>query len=184
MNVGMRWSRKASLVASALTLTTGLAATTAAAAPRPHPSIDLPRHQAPKASHRSAALPGGGVQIVQDRTNLCLTVRAANAGNGAAVSVDSCNGNPEQLWAFDAQGELRNGLGTCLDNTDFNGYNGGGVETWACLGQTAVQWHVNGLYIVNANGHCLDLSAGNPAPGATVQLYNCNTDGNQGWRIG
>jgi Ricin-type beta-trefoil lectin domain len=65
-------------------------------------------------------------------SNLCVDVQWGSTANGTPLQLWPCNGTPAQQWTYDRRtGQLRNGLGTCMDQR-FSVYPGSVVGTWAC----------------------------------------------------
>jgi hypothetical protein len=64
--------------------------------------------------------------------NLCVNVQGGSPNNGTPLQLSACNGTPGQQWTYDrSTGQLRNGLGTCMDQRWQ--VNPGTVPgTWAC----------------------------------------------------
>ncbi|WP_409463245.1 RICIN domain-containing protein [Amycolatopsis sp. GA6-003] len=175
-------------IACLATATTGIgllvAGPATATVPKPGP---LPADAAHPRSAPAAQRPGeklSGVMIVWTGNNLCLTVRGANPGPGAAVSTEGCTGSPEQRWSFEGNGTIKSELGTCLDIDWNNAGRGAGVNTWTCYGGDAQQFHTEGASLRNLDKNCLDVSFGNTWLGASVQMWQCDGGGTQAWRVG
>jgi len=66
---------------------------------------------------------------------MCLDANSNNyPKNGDTIQLWGCDTNPEQIWEFDAAGQLKNTQsGTCLD-ANSNGYpnNGDNLQLWGC----------------------------------------------------
>jgi hypothetical protein len=83
-----------------------------------HPAWDLTQLR-----HRISSEPAEG---------LCVDVQWGSAANGTPLQLWPCNGTPAQQWTYDrSTGQLRNGLGTCMDQRwSVNPRTVPG--TWAC----------------------------------------------------
>jgi hypothetical protein len=64
--------------------------------------------------------------------NLCVDVPGANTANGTPLQLYPCHGGANQQWTYDrTTGQIRNGIGTCMDQRW--SVNPGTVPgTWAC----------------------------------------------------
>jgi len=117
----------------------------------------------------------------------CLT--AASDTDGAIVTIESCNGGPNQKWTF-AGGSIKIFSNRCLDATAGNTTDGSKVQIWTCYDNTPNQlwsydkWN-NQLTWLN-KGKCLDLPSGSLADGNRIQLWGCNNGDNinQVWKSG
>jgi ricin-type beta-trefoil lectin protein len=139
-------------------------------------SADVPRAQ------QAALAPG--FMIASNMNNLCLDIRASNAGFGAYVDMDSCNGFVNQRWQFSGV-ELVTDLNSsakCLDVNNGNTGPGAGINTWGCHGGGPQQWQFVGPQLVNiASNRCLTIADANSGTGAAVVLENCVAAINQQW---
>jgi hypothetical protein len=83
-----------------------------------HPSWDFTQLQ-----HRISSEPAPG---------LCVDVPNASTANGTPLQLYSCHGGANQQWTYDrGTGQIRNGLGTCMDQR-WSVFPGSVVGTWAC----------------------------------------------------
>jgi len=113
----------------------------------------------------------------------CVDVAGANAANGTAVQLYTCNGSAAQQWTVGTDGTLR-ALGKCLDVKDVGTANGTGVQIWDCAGGSNQKWTASGRELVAANsGRCLDASNNSSADGTLLQIWDCTAAANQLWTL-
>lgn len=139
---------------------------------------------APRQSQPQQIHPQVGFMIASNlTTNLCLDIRASNAGVGATVGPEPCNGNNNQLWQWNGT-ELVSGLnGMCLDINDGNRLNGAGIDNWPCHGGSPQDWHWNGSQLQDDLNRCLGIAGVNPGTGAALVMWTCNGSPDQQWRV-
>ena len=81
----------------------------------------------------ATTLPYGGTK--------CLDASGQGAGNGTAVIIWDCNGQPNQQWAVNANGTITGvQSGLCLDAVGAGTASGTKMHLWACHGGANQQW--------------------------------------------
>jgi hypothetical protein len=134
---------------------------------------------APDRPQVSAAAP-----LVAELNGLCVDVRNGGLTNPRAIQTLSCSGNPDQRWAWPADGTLR-ALDECIDIT---GPVKGGVASvglTTCSGSATQQWKYSTNHeVVNVStkGMCLDIVGSNADESADLQVRTCRNAPNQKWR--
>jgi glucosylceramidase len=113
----------------------------------------------------------------------CLDVAGANAADGTAVQLYTCNGSAAQQWTVGTDGTVR-ALGKCLDVKDAGTANGSRLQIWACAGGTNQRWTAAGSALTAGNsGRCLDAVDNSSADGTPVQIWDCTGAANQQWSL-
>jgi glucosylceramidase len=127
--------------------------------------------------------PGGGTGQITGFGGKCLDVAGANAADGTAVQLYTCNGSAAQQWTVGTDGTLR-ALGKCLDVRDAGTANGSRLQIWACGGGGNQKWTAAGAALTAGNsGRCLDAADNSSADGTPVQIWDCTGAANQQWRL-
>lgn len=112
---------------------------------------------------------------------LCVDVFGGGSTPGTRVGIWTCNGQPNQQFAWQADGTIRYGA-LCLDASGGAGRNGDAIIVWTCNGGANQRWSgtADGQ-VVGINGRCLDLPGGKTTPGTGLILWDCNGGTNQRW---
>ncbi|MGI5243774.1 glycoside hydrolase family protein [Dactylosporangium sp. CA-139066] len=114
----------------------------------------------------------------------CVDVAGANAANGTAVQLYTCNGTAAQRWSVGAADGSVRALGKCLDVTGGSAADGAKVQLYDCNGTGAQRWTAGGGQLVNAgSGKCLDASGNSSADGTRLQIWACHGGANQRWTL-
>ena len=72
---------------------------------------------------------------------LCMDVAWGSTADGATVQLANCSGNPAQQFVLSAAGDLVNPQANkCVDVKDWNGNDGGLLQTWTCTGGSNQKW--------------------------------------------
>lgn len=80
---------------------------------------------------------------VRTQSDQCLDVTWGATGNGTAVQLATCSGNPAQRWVLTAAGDLVNPQSDkCLDVVDHVRANGALLQIWQCAGTPNQKWSV------------------------------------------
>jgi hypothetical protein len=115
--------------------------------------------------------------------SMCLA--AASSANGAAVTIEACDGSASQAWTYD--GKALEVLGAkCLDVTGGSTANGAKLQVWDCVtnGTNANQkWTRSGsTFQWTGKGKCVDLTGGATDAGTPAQSWSCSSGNpNQQW---
>jgi chitinase len=132
--------------------------------------------------------PGGGMRLVSQATNRCLTVEGATPGAGSRAVVFDCNGGANQNWTLTAAGELRVYSGSserCLDVRGGGSVLGAQLQIWPCTGNANQRFTAadKGWIRGQESGRCLDVKGGGNSPNNTpVVLWDCSqTASHQKW---
>jgi glucosylceramidase len=126
--------------------------------------------------------PGNSGQIT-GYAGKCLDVAGANAANGTAVNLFTCNGSPAQQWTVGTDGTLR-ALGKCLDVTGQGTANGTKLQIWDCAGGANQRFTASAGKLVAANsGRCLDVTGPSTADNTPIQIWDCFGGPNQLWTL-
>ncbi|WP_433366990.1 ricin-type beta-trefoil lectin domain protein [Actinoplanes sp. CA-142083] len=112
----------------------------------------------------------------------CVDVAGANAANGTAIQLYTCNGSTAQTWTAGADGTVR-ALGKCLDVAGANSANGTKVQLYDCNGTAAQQWAPNADGTLRSLGKCLDATGPSSADGTRLQIWDCFASANQKWTL-
>jgi hypothetical protein len=125
-----------------------------------------------------------GVQIKPQAVgNQCLDVAEANDGDGALVSLWTCNGSAAQRWSL-ANGKIQSDLPShrCLDVRAGNRRNGTVVGMYRCENVERQQWRFEGEHIVSGlQGMCLSVLDNNYGDGAAAVIWACARRPDQSW---
>ncbi|MFI0373472.1 RICIN domain-containing protein [Actinomadura sp. 1N219] len=124
-----------------------------------------------------------GVQI-KPRTaaGQCLDVADANDGNGAMVTLWTCNGSQAQRWSL-VDGRIQSDLPShrCLDVRAGNRGQGTLVGMYQCNSSPQQQWHFDRDRLISGlNRMCMSL-LNNFSDGAAVVNWPCNGNTDQSW---
>jgi glucosylceramidase len=112
----------------------------------------------------------------------CVDVAGANANNGTAVQLYTCNGTTAQQWTVGTDGTLR-ALGKCLDVAAANPANGTKVQIYDCNQTTAQTWTAGTDGTLRSLGKCLDATGPSSADGTKLQIWDCAAGANQRWTL-
>lgn len=117
---------------------------------------------------------------------LCLEPQGGSLTPGAFVVVNTCSpAAAAQKWTMTQDGYLRSAASPeyCLDGGGSTA-NGTKLRVNVCNGSNGQRFEVSPfgeLRTMFAPAVCLDVTNANAAPGAYVQLYQCNTTSAQRW---
>jgi hypothetical protein len=119
---------------------------------------------------------------------MCLDVAGWAAQGNFDVLLWECNEDPDQVWSFTPDGELRDALtGQCLDVAGYDSKQGNDVGTYRCEGEDDQRWQLarrrDGRFeLRNAkSGLCLDVSGRKGKRGDNVLLWACDGGVDQLW---
>ncbi len=114
----------------------------------------------------------------------CADVAGANAANGTAVQLYTCNGTAAQQWSRPGDGTLRS-LGKCLDVSGPGNADGTVAHLWDCHTGSSQKWTVDGSQrlVDQCSGKCLDVAGNTSADGTRLQIWACTTGANQKWTL-
>lgn len=132
-------------------------------------------------------------------TNKCLDIPWGEARAGLPVNQFTCHGGPAQRFDFQLSGfgtayRLRNtSSGLCV-TPQANGQGGYVLVQTACGGTAQQQFVLDGqasayavaqssLRWVQDPNYCVDVPSGRPTDGLQLQLYRCNGQSNQVFRL-
>jgi len=144
----------------------------------------------PIASGYVGNVPSGGAVTVGSGD--CLDAYGSNGNNepaappavpGQSVAINTCNGNPAQVFTFWPNGQIED-WGLCMDdNGDSNPSDTPVVNLQVCDGGYTQLWYEDSTgEIVNAaTGNCLDDPGRNTTPGTQLIAYPCHGSPNQLW---
>ncbi|WP_242894534.1 RICIN domain-containing protein [Actinomadura litoris] len=125
-----------------------------------------------------------GVQIKPQAVgNQCLDVAEANDGDGALVSLWTCNGSAAQRWSL-VNGRIQSDLPShrCLDVRAGNRRNGTVVGMYRCENVERQQWRFEGEHIVSGlQSMCLSVLDNNYGDGAAAVIWACARHPDQSW---
>jgi hypothetical protein len=127
--------------------------------------------------------------LVNPISHLCLDAPNGNTDNGIRLRIWSCNHAAAQKFAAYNASLLKPAApvamagGKCLDVAgDDTGGDGTTVGVWDCLPWAVDQhWTRNYDQSLSTLGRCLDVVGNSSAPGALVELFDCNGIGGQKW---
>ena len=131
-----------------------------------------------KAKYRGAGPIGGA-------TGKCIDDAGANANNGAAIQIWTCNGTNAQSWAWDSVDGTLRVFGKCMDVAGGGVANGTQVELWDCNGTGAQEWRwrKQNRLINPQSGRCLEVTGGGASDGTQLQLWDCTDSAAQVWHL-
>ena len=128
--------------------------------------------------------PGASTGAIQSGiSGYCLDDTNNANYNSAPVTIDPCNGSPQQQWTVGSDGTIQiNGL--CLDVQYNQKSNGAPIDLYQCNGQTNQQWtpNSNRELVGTASGICLDDPAFK-TNGTPEDIWDCNAGDNQQWTL-
>lgn len=119
--------------------------------------------------------------IVGNASHRCVDVAGGRAVNNNYTQIWDCrSGLNQQQWAF-VSGTLRS-MGMCLTAT---GSTGSALVVRACNGGSAQLFrHTSANDIVHSGTNtCVDVKDKKTAAGTRLQLWKCNGQANQKWRL-
>jgi hypothetical protein len=112
---------------------------------------------------------------------------AAGSTNGAAVTLQDCNGQAQQIWTPSernaAFGQLTDGNGSCLNVTGRVVADQATVGTVGCVISLSDTWTLAKDGSIRTLGRCLDVKGGAIADGTPVWSYQCTGDPAQFWQL-
>ena len=115
----------------------------------------------------------------------CLS--AAGSANGAAITIQDCLGQAQQIWTPTERsatfGQVTNGLGNCLNVTGRNVANGATVGTATCVASLSDTWTFAGDGSVRALGRCLEIKDAAVADGTLAWSNACSGGAAQVWQL-
>ncbi|MCJ0867795.1 ricin-type beta-trefoil lectin domain protein [Streptomyces sp. AP-93] len=117
------------------------------------------------------------------RSGLCLDAPGGNTANGTRLQIWHCNGLAPQKFFVNGGAPIIGPGGKCVDVAgDDNGTAGAPVMLWDCLSTAKdMYWTHRADGTLRTLGRCLDIDGNSTAPGALVQLWDCNGAGGQVW---
>jgi hypothetical protein len=99
-----------------------------------------------------------------------------------------CNDDPDHVWSFTSEGELRNTLNdTCLDAAGYKGEQGANVDVFRCENLDDQRWKLvprgQGTFELRnvKRGLCLDVNGRAGGRGDDVLLWACDGGADQLW---
>lgn len=128
--------------------------------------------------------PTGRVGQITGIAGKCVDVAGANAANGTAVQLWTCNGTNAQRWSIASNGTIQ-ALGKCMDVTGGGTANGTKVQLWDCNGTGAQVWQAQSNRTLRnpQSGRCLDATGPSSADGTRLQIWDCFGGSNQQWTL-
>ncbi|WP_306205296.1 RICIN domain-containing protein [Actinoplanes sp. RD1] len=131
------------------------------------------------ASTPSASPPPPGSRITAGRSGLCLA--AEYSGDGAPVTLRTCQATAVQQWEPAGDGTIR--LGTrCMDVAGAETKLGTIIQLAECNGNAAQLFRFeNGKLISGLNGNCVDARSGRVAAGVGAVIQRCAAVGDRTW---
>lgn len=122
------------------------------------------------------------ITIRSDLNLKCLDRADGVLDSGPAAQLRACTSTREQTWTRERAGVLRLGEG-CLDLAGKRQDDGTSAVVAPCDGTASQQWRPQaGGEVVNQwTGLCLDLTDGDLADGAPLQIWTCNGLPHQRW---
>jgi hypothetical protein len=119
---------------------------------------------------------------------MCLDVAGWASQGDADVLLWECNDDPDHVWSFTYDGELRNTMnGTCLDVAGYRGEQGAKVDVFRCESADDQRWKLvprgQGTFELRnvKRGLCLDVSGRAGGRGDKVLLWACDGGADQLW---
>jgi hypothetical protein len=105
----------------------------------------------------------------------CVDVRGANSADATPVQLYDCNGTNAQMWTVAPDGTLQ-AFGKCLDIIDDGTIASTKVQLWPCNGGGQQQWvpQANGSLFNPQSGLCLDVPYADASSGNQLQIWYCN----------
>jgi alpha-glucosidase (family GH31 glycosyl hydrolase) len=116
---------------------------------------------------------------------LCLDVRGGATTNGTPMQLYTCNHSAAQQITYTASNTVQV-LGKCVDASNAGTANGTPVQLYDCNVTGSQTWvaQADGELLNSQSGRCLDVPAGNTAPGAAqLQLQDCDASAAQSWKL-
>ncbi|WP_305785199.1 RICIN domain-containing protein [Symbioplanes lichenis] len=128
----------------------------------------------------TASPPPIGSRITAGESGLCLA--AEYAGDGAPVSLRTCQATETQQWQPVDDGTIR--IGTrCMDVAGAETKIGTIIQLAECNGNAAQLFRFeNGKLISGLNGNCVDARSGKVAPGVGAVIQRCAAVGARTWQ--
>jgi hypothetical protein len=120
---------------------------------------------------------------------MCLDVAGWAAQGNQDALLWECNDDPDQVWTFSADRELRDVLtGACLDVAGYDGAQGANVGVFRCERLDDQRWTLvprgQDTFELRSvkRGLCLDVKGNAGARGDDVMLWACDGASDQLWR--
>jgi hypothetical protein len=124
-----------------------------------------------------------------DIGNLCMDDAGNHTRNGTSIQIWGCNGNPQQNWTFQPDGNP-GGAGTltingkCADIQNRGTANGTKVQLYTCDSGANQQWLIDGsagqLYNP-VSRRCLTDPGGSTTNGTQLEIDDCTNATSQAW---
>ena len=115
----------------------------------------------------------------------CVDVAGDDTGTtGAPIQLWNCLGVADQQWTAGTDGTLRT-LGKCMDVEGYGTADFSKIHLWDCHGGANQQWQArsDGSILNPVSGRCLDDNGGDTTNGVQLQLYACNGQWPQVFRL-
>ncbi|MFB9830701.1 ricin-type beta-trefoil lectin domain protein [Actinoallomurus acaciae] len=120
--------------------------------------------------------------VVGDSSHRCIDVAGGRAVNGNYTQIWDCrSGAPQQQWSF-VNGTLRS-MGMCLTATGASA--GAALVIESCDGGSSQLFRLTSAYDIVHSGtnKCVDAKDNKTAAGTRLQIWTCNGQNNQKWRL-
>jgi pectate lyase len=143
------------------------------------------------ATSAAAAPAPGAYTVVNNGSDLCLTVPGSSSSDGVQLTQTGCGG-AAQTWNLTASGSgytLKAAhSGKCAGVRDASTSAGKAVQQESCTGASSQTWTLpesgTMVRVVNANGgKCLNTADNATSSGALVQQNSCDSVATKQWRL-
>ncbi|MGW5354442.1 arabinofuranosidase catalytic domain-containing protein [Streptomyces sp. NPDC004031] len=123
--------------------------------------------------------------LYNPQSGRCLDTPSGSTANGSRLRIHDCNGTAAQKFAVNGGGAVAGPAGKCLDvYGDDNGGDGAAAQLYDCQSYAVDQhWYHRADGSLTTLGRCLDVTGDSTAADTPVELWDCDGNGGQVWRL-